>query len=138
MVKALIPVFLFLALAAPALAQNDSAAEGLQWLAAALAALSGLLAYAVTDAVRRAAWLKDEDKSKISGPMANLVAAVVSIGSGYLIGYLGQWVGFLDQSGLWQVIIFSWPAAKAWFEVTTRREIIELQPIIEETSGPDA
>jgi hypothetical protein len=115
-----------------------TAAEGLQWLAAGLAALAGLLAYAVTDAIKRIPWLNDEEKSKISGPMANLVAAVVSIASGYLVGSFGQVAGFLDESGLWQVVVFAWPAAKAWFEVTPRHNYVELQSVLEEVREVEA
>jgi hypothetical protein len=142
MFKFLPLLFLILILAAPAMAQNGdappaTAAEGVQWLAVGLAAAAGLLASALTDALKRIPWLTDGDKSKISGPLADLVAALVSVGSAYLLGYLGQVAGFLDQSGLWQVVIFAWPAAKGWFEITTRRKEVILTEVLEERiSGP--
>lgn len=115
-----------------------TAAEALDWLALGLAAAAGLLGSRLTDAIKRIPWLTDGDKSKISGPLAELVAALLSVGSGFLLAYLGQVAGFLDQSGLWQVIIFAWPAAKGWFEVEERRRNLgfALSPVLEEFDGP--
>lgn len=100
----------------------DTASKGVDLIAAFLATLSGLLAVAVTDAIKRLPFLTDDDKSKITGPLANLLAAVVAVASGYIIGALGTVAGFLDASGVWQVILFSWPTAKAWFEIEQRRK----------------
>lgn len=99
-----------------------SAEEGLKGIAVLVAGLAGLLSTALTDAIKKLPFLNTEDQSKISGPAANLLAAVVSIVTGYLMGYLGTAAGFLDSSGVWQVILFSWPAAKAWFEVEQHRK----------------
>lgn len=130
--------FLFLALgvlllAAPVvLAQEgsgdvtlpDTAAGGVDTLALFLAGLAGLLASAITDAIKRLPFLRDEEKTAISGPTADLVAVLVSVGSAYIVAYLSQLAGFLDESGLWQVILFSWPAAKGWFEVSSLRRSV--------------
>lgn len=110
-----------------------SAEEGLKGIALIVATLAGLLGTALTDAIKKIPFLNDEEKSKISGPAANLLAAVVSIITGYLMGYLGTAAGFLDSSGVWQVILFSWPAAKAWFEVEQHRKsyaVVDL-PVLE-------
>lgn len=123
MKRVLIITGLLFIIAAPAHAQElpPTATEGVQMVAAILAGLAGLLSTVVIDWIKSWPYLKDGDKSKLSGPAANLVSAVVSVGSGYLVGWLGQYAGALDQSGIWQVILFTWPAAKGWFEVQQTR-----------------
>lgn len=116
-----------------------SAEEGLKGIALVLATLSGLIITALTDAIKKLPFLNEEDQSKISGPAANLLAAVVSIIVGYLMGYLGTAAGFLDSSGVWQVILFSWPAAKAWFEVEQHRKnaiLVDLPVATLEATSP--
>lgn len=102
----------------------ETAAEGLEGIAVLLAGLAGLAATAITDALKKLPYLSGVDKTKLEGPIVNLLAAVVSIVTGYLMGYLGVAAGFLDTSGVWQVILFSWPAAKAWFEVEQHRKTV--------------
>ncbi|RJQ32793.1 MAG: hypothetical protein C4589_00225 [Peptococcaceae bacterium] len=121
LILALIPQAVFAQDTGPAL--PDTAAGGLSLLAVMVAALAGLLASAVTDAAKNLSFLKDDEKTKLAGPLAELVVAVVSIGSGYLITYLTPVAAFLDQSSLWQVLIFSWPMARAWYETAARRRI---------------
>ena len=93
-----------------------TAEKGLEGIAILLASLAGLLGTALTDAIKRIPFLSAGDKSKLGGPAANLLAAIMAIASGYLMGWLGMAAGVLDTSGAWQLILFSWPAAKTWFE----------------------
>ncbi len=115
--RVLLVVFFVLMLAVPVFAQDlpDTAAEGLEWLAVAIVALSGLIATKLTEALARMPFLSDADKDKIRRPLLNLVAGVISIGSAYLMMYGGDLAGFLDSSGLWNVVVWAWPAAVAWF-----------------------
>lgn len=126
--RVLILTVLILLFAAPAVLAQElppTAVEAVGWIQAGLAALAGLLAWAMTDFIKKMAWLPDSDRSKIAGPAANLVAAIVAVASGWLVGWLGQWAGLLDESGLWSVIVFAWPAAKAWYEATGIRKAID-------------
>lgn len=102
----------------------STAVEGLNMLAVALAALAGLAGNRLTEAIKRLPFLTDEEKSKLSGLTADLVAFVLSTGVAYLITYLTPAAQMLDQSGLWQVLVWSWPAAKVWFETQQRRKAI--------------
>lgn len=114
-------------LAAPVMAAQEvppTAGEAVGLIEAGLVALAGLLGWAITDAIRKWTWLPEEDRSRIGGAAANLVAAIVSAASGFIVGWLGQWAGLLDTSGIWAVVIFVWPAAKGWFELTNGRKMI--------------
>jgi len=102
-----------------------TATETVSLIEISLAALAGLLGWAITDAIRKWSWLPEQDRSAISGPAANLVAAVVSVASGFIVAWLAQWAGFLDQSGLWAVVVWAWPLAKVWFETTGIRKALE-------------
>lgn len=94
-----------------------TAAEGLNLLAMALASLIGLAGNRLVDWIKSWPYLTDGEKSKLGGLAADLVTAVLTIGLGYGVTFLAPVAAFLDQSGLWQVIIFSWPFAKGWYEV---------------------
>jgi len=94
----------------------DSAGAGVQQIAIWLAALAGLAATAIVDTIKGLPWLTDGERSKIAGPAGNLVAAIIAVLSGYVMGYLGVAAGLMDKSGLWQVLLFTWPLAKSWFE----------------------
>lgn len=122
----LVWLVLLAVLAAPAaMAAQEvppTAGEAVELIEAGLVALAGLLGWAITDAIRKWAWLPEQDRSKIGGAAANLVAAVVSVASGFIVGWLGQWTGLLDTSGIWSVVVFAWPASKGWFEVTSWRK----------------
>ena len=128
----LLLLILLLALVVPAYAQDadpgtslpPTAAEGVNVLALWLAALSGLAANALVNALKKMTWIPEKDRSSISGPLADLTAVLISVLSGWLVGLLGQWAGQLDQSGVWQVIGFSWPWAKTWFEGSEARRAI--------------
>lgn len=87
----------------------------------ALAALAGLIGNALTDAIKDLPWLKKDEKQLISGHLANLVAALISIGGAYLLTYLGPWAEYLDEQGIWLIIITAWPIAKMWFEAKKKR-----------------
>lgn len=127
--KCIIPVtFIILLMAAPAFAQDASApgtaGEGLNALAVFLAALSGLAATSIVDALKNIPWLNAQNKSRLAGPLADLTAAAVSIATGYVVLLLTPVAGFLDTSGFWQVIIFAWPFAKSWFEAKQLRKAL--------------
>lgn len=100
----------------------NTANEGLNVLAVALAALSGLIGMRLTAAAKNLPYLRTEEKSKLSGLMADLVAFLLSTGIAYLITWLTPLAGTLDSSGLWQVLLWSWPAAKAWYEAEQYRK----------------
>lgn len=99
-----------------------TAEEGLSLLAVGLAALAGLVGMRLTAAVKNLPFLKDDEKSKLSGLMADLIAFLLSTGIAYLIAWLTPLASTLDRSGLWQVLLWSWPAAKAWYEAEQYRK----------------
>jgi len=99
-----------------------TAEEGIAILAIAIAVFAGLAGNALTDAIKDLPWLKTDEKQLISGHGANLVAALISIGGAYLLTYLGPWAEYLDQTGIWLIIITAWPIAKAWFEAKKKRQ----------------
>lgn len=116
----------WLALAMPAHAQElpGTAAEGVDVLAALLATLAGLLATTVTDAIKNLSFFTDDERKKIADAYANLISVTVSVLAGYGVGYLANLAGLLDQSGIWQLVLFSWPAARGWFETGQLRRAI--------------
>lgn len=92
-----------------------TAGEAVAELAAALAVLAGLLANRLTEALGRLPFLSDEDKNKLRQPLLDIFAAVFSVASGYILASAAMAAGFLDESGWWQVILWSWPTAYGWF-----------------------
>jgi hypothetical protein len=116
----------WLALVMPAHAQElpGTAAEGIDVLAALLATLAGLLATTVIDAIKNLSFFTDGERQKIADAYANLISVMVSVLTGYAVGYLAHLAGLLDSSGIWQLVLFSWPAAKGWFETGQLRRAI--------------
>lgn len=93
----------------------ETADKGVDVLAVMLGALAGLIGKYLTNAVKSLPFLTDEDKSKISGPAAIALAAVVSVVTGYVLSYAGVAANFLDTSGVWQVLVTAWPWAVKWY-----------------------
>jgi hypothetical protein len=108
----------------PGLPDNPpaTAGEGLSALAIAIATLAGLAGARLTTLIKNLPFLQEGEKSKLSGLVADLVAFVLSTGIAYLVTYLTPVAATLDNSGLWQVLVWSWPAAKAWYEVERHRK----------------
>lgn len=114
-------ILLLAVLAAPAFAQDQppelppTAAEGVGWIKWALVAMAGLVSTRLTEVLSNISWLKKEDKEKVRQPLLDFVAAVIAIGSAYLLLNADIVAQFLDNSGWWSVILWAWPAAYAWF-----------------------
>lgn len=131
----LIALVIVLMVAGPVFAQDippfptnlpGTAAEGVDVVAVFLAALTGLLATTVTDAFKNLPVFNRGEKQKIADAYASLVSIVASVLAGYGVGYLAVLAGILDESGLWQLLLYTWPAAKGWFETSSiRRNIVK-------------
>lgn len=93
----------------------ETAAKGVDILALALGALAGLVSKYLTNALKAAPFLSEGDRSKIGGPAAILLAAVVSVATGYVLSYAGVAANFLDTSGVWQVLVTAWPWAVKFY-----------------------
>lgn len=81
--------------------------------------LAGLLGNVFTEAVRKAPAL-----TTLSDPLSNLLAAIISLASGWLLAQGMQYAQALDATGAWAVIGLSWPAAKGWFEIVKNRKAL--------------
>lgn len=115
-------------LAAPAvqeaLPEDPGALVG--WLVAGLVALGGLVSTSLVDWIKTWPIFKtNEDQSKLSGAGANLVAALVSLAVAGVEIFGGYAAGWLEASGVWAIllIVFSWPATKAWYEASKMRSV---------------
>jgi hypothetical protein len=93
----------------------ETAKEGVDWLRVALVALAGLVGTRLTEAISKLPF-PGNDKIAIRQPLLDLTAAVLSILTGYLLASATSLAGFLDDSGWWQVVIWAWPSAVAWFK----------------------
>lgn len=93
----------------------ETAAKGVDVLAVMIGALAGLVGKHLTNAIKGASFFSDGDKSKIGGPAAILLAAIVSVLTGYALSYAGVAANFLDTSGVWQVLVTAWPWAVKWY-----------------------
>lgn len=107
----------------------DTAAEGVDILALALGALAGLLSKYLTNAIKDAPFLSDENKSKISGPAAIFLAAVVSVVTGYILSMAGVAANFLDSSGVWQVLLTAWPWAYKFYN-DAQKPVVAVEPVV--------
>lgn len=96
------------------------------WLVAGLVALGGLVSTSLVDWIKTWSVFKtNEDQSKLSGAGANLVAALVSLAVAGVEIFGGYAAGWLEASGVWAIllIVFSWPATKAWYEASKLRSV---------------
>ena len=83
-----------------------SAVEALGLLGSLLAAWlgGGRLGNYLTQVVKKWAWIPEEDRSKIAGAWAGLVAIVLTSLSSIAIAYLIPLAERLDETGLWRVL----------------------------------
>ena len=100
-----------------------TAHEALALFPLGLAMLAGIIANRLTDYLKTIPQIGDENAEKIGGATADFLAAIMSVVSGYVVGHLAVAADFLDTSGIWQVIVWAYPFALAWFEIRKRREV---------------
>lgn len=79
--------------------------------------LAGLVGNVLVDMVRKFPGL-----AQLNDPLTNLLAAVVSLASGWAVAWGMEYAQVLDSTGTWVVIGLAWPAAKAWFEIVKNRK----------------
>jgi hypothetical protein len=79
-----------------------------------LMSISGLLVNRVLEALKKVPWLTDEEKSKISGPLADALAFIFSVIMGWLMGLLAK-----DNPDMFLMGGGTWVWSKVWFEGTT-------------------
>jgi hypothetical protein len=114
-------VLLLLALAQTVFAQGvtppDTAQHGLDWLVILLAALPGLIGTMLLDELKKLPFLADHpgESQIIRDGVVKILAAVLPIGSAYLVIYATPIATYLDSSGLWTFILTAWPWAQGWF-----------------------
>jgi hypothetical protein len=105
----LLAIILTLILVVPVLAQDGSTQPTPDDLSNAImtfmAGVAALLGAALVDAIKRLPFLTEGDKSKLTGPVAQLVSVVVSIISGYLVALVGQGFGLIDDAGLKALLV---------------------------------
>ena len=92
----------------------ETAAKGVDILALVLGALAGLLSKYLTNGIKSLP-LTEGDRLKISGPAAILLAAIVSVITGYILSVAGVAANFLDASGIWTVLLTAWPWAYKFY-----------------------
>lgn len=102
----LIALVLSFVVVLPAFAQNSQTQDALSLeIMALLASLAGLLSSAVVDASKRLPFLSEGEQSKLAGPMAQLVSVIIGIASGYLIAFVGQQIGLIEDDNLKALVI---------------------------------
>lgn len=71
--------------------------------------VAGLLATHIMNGVKQIKWLGKQQwfLKLVTELVSGITASVVA----FIMGNVIMALGFLDQSGLWQVILFAWPAA---------------------------
>lgn len=106
----------------------NTAAEGVDFLALGLGALAGLIGKYLTNAIKDAPFLNNEDKSKIGRPSAILLAAIISVATGYILSIAGVAANFLDTSGVWQVLITVWPWAYKFYLDSRKSAVVAAVP----------
>ena len=75
-------------------------------------AVAGLLVNRVLDALKNISWLSDEEKSKITGPLADALAVVFSVVFSWIMGLItGDTTDVLTMGG------GTWISSKVWFEL---------------------
>jgi len=72
---------------------------------ALMSTIAALLGSAPIDWIKGLSFLKKEDKSRITGPAAQLVSLIVNIAAGYLVALAGQALGLIPDAGLQAVIV---------------------------------
>lgn len=87
----------------------ETATQALALAATFLAAFGGIAASMIVDAVKAIPWLKDGEKSKLSGWLAGVVTGFFSIAAGIGAERLAEYASGLDISGIWPVIIWAGP-----------------------------
>lgn len=65
-------------------------------ITALLHTLAALASNRIMDWFKSWTWLSEEEKSKLSGPMADFVAWLTAAAAGLLLAWLGQALGLLD------------------------------------------
>lgn len=105
--SAILALILTLLFVIPALAQNgDTPPADLNGtIMALMSTIAALLGSAVVDWIKALPFLKDEDKSKLTGPTAQLVSVVANIAAGYLVALAGQALGLIPDAGLQALIV---------------------------------
>lgn len=93
-------IILTLVTAAPALAQDQTPPDFSQlaeMVAAMAAAVAALLGAAIVEWFKRLPIFTDEEKTRLSGPAAQFASLLVNIVAGYLVAWLTQSLGALDN-----------------------------------------
>lgn len=88
----------------------------LEWLVTTLAVLTGLVATRVVDAIKQLTWIPEESRNRLAGAAADFVSVILSEIVALVLAGAAYLLGFLDESGLWTVLVWAYPSAKLWFE----------------------
>lgn len=110
--------FLLFLFASSATAQEtvplpETAQEGIEMLAVMLAAVGGLAASMVMDAVKKLSFMSKENRDKVGQWLAGGVTMLVAIGTGGLIAFLLPYAVDLQETGIWKVTVTVGPVVFA-------------------------
>lgn len=86
-------------------------------VATLLIVLSGLLANRILIWFQNLPFLADEEKTKLVGPLADVLAWAFALISGYFISLLSQAFGLTPPGGEVMIALGAVPAAKGWYEL---------------------
>lgn len=127
----LLALILSITLAAPALAQEggvsppETATELVAMVLAAVGAIlaGGTLGNLFTDRLKaiKLPFLSSPERARLGGLMAEIAALVVSAGLAWVgVTYLTPLASYLDESGIWAIVLAAWPVARYWFVARKR------------------
>lgn len=88
-------------------------------LITALTVFAGLVGSMAAEAVKKVAWLKEEDRSSIGGWVAQLVTGVITIGAGYLVTLLAQGIGQVENPEVSRLVVIfgAWGVAELRYQL---------------------
>jgi len=113
-------MLLFVALAAPALAQDgtpDTAVGFLTLLTGLTTAWigGGAIGSFLTNLLKTLTWIPEQDRSRISGTGAEFMAAVLTTAVAVVVQYVLPLFQYLDTAGIWPIVLAIVAATPAAF-----------------------
>lgn len=116
--------------AAQEVALPETAQGGIEMLAVMLAAVGGLAASMVMDAVKKFSFMSKKNRDKVGRWLAGGITMVVAIGTGGLIAFLLPYAVDLQETGIWKVTVTVGPIVFAelrhrWRKTGVTNKIIQ-------------
>lgn len=86
-----------------------TAVNALGLVATMVAAFGGIIASQLTDIIRNLTGLKDEEKAQLSELVSPFIVGLLSVGAGIGFDRLLPAAGYLDDTGLWRLVVVFGP-----------------------------